>query len=209
MMVSRTTGSYNRRAENPADVPEPMRVSEAVIEGCRRNVEGPMKARVRALLLPLIRWRLKAREIGEGYHWGFPASARGARVGRFAFIGAGSDLSGPVSIGDLTMISKNVQLFGDDHVFDDPATPMRYAFPKGTRPVTVIEADCWIGNGAMIREGVTIRRGTLVGSGAIVTRDTEPYAVMAGVPARRLRLRFEAEAQAKYDRMLYGGGAFS
>lgn len=209
MIATEPAGTFNRRTEIASSVPAPMRVSEAVIEGCRRNVEGRTKARVRALVLPLVRWRLQAKEIGEGYHWGFPANARGARIGRFAFIGAGSDLSGPISIGDLTMISKNVQLFGDDHVFDDPKTPMRYAFPKVARPVTVIEADCWVGNGAMIREGVTLRRGTVVAAGAIVTRDTEPYAIMVGVPAKLLRRRFEGEALEKYDRMLYGEGAAS
>jgi len=204
MCADRSRPAYNRRAEDLDAVPAPMPVRDEVIEACRQHVEGRAKARLRRLLLPAIRWRLRAQEIGEGFHWALPLSARGARIGRFASIGAGSNLSGPVSIGDLTMISSQVRLFGDDHVLDDPETPMRYAFPRVPRATTVIEADCWIGMGVLIREGVTIRRGTVVGSGAVVTRDTEPYTVVAGVPARVLRQRFGPDDRRRYDRMLYG-----
>ena len=48
----------------------------------------------------------------------------------------------------------------------------------------VIEEDCWIGAGAILLPGVTIRRGTVVGAGAVVTKDTLPYSVVAGVPAK-------------------------
>ena len=46
-----------------------------------------------------------------------------------------------------------------------------------------------IGSGAVILPGVTIGEGALVGAGAVVTRDVEPHAVVAGCPARFLRLR--------------------
>lgn len=53
----------------------------------------------------------------------------------------------------------------------------------------VIEADSDIGVGAIILPGVTIGRGAQVGAGAVVTRDVPPYAVVAGAPARALRIR--------------------
>lgn len=207
MADSSMRSGHNRRTENLEAVPPPMAVSDTVIEACRRQVEARGKARVRRLVLPLLRWRLRATELGEGFHWSFSTAARGARIGRFASIGARSELSGPVSIGDLTMISTDVRIFGPDHVFDDPLIPMRFAFPSVPRAVTVIEADCWIGRGVLIREGVTIRRGTVVGAGAVVTRETTPYSVLAGVPARQLRLRFSPRDQERYDAMLYGTGA--
>jgi len=51
--------------------------------------------------------------------------------------------------------------------------------------------DAWIGQGAIVLPGVTVGHGAVVGAGAVVTRDVEPYAIVAGVPARFLRWRFE------------------
>lgn len=51
--------------------------------------------------------------------------------------------------------------------------------------------DVWIGHGAIIKPGVKIGHGAVVAAGAIVTGDVPAYAIVAGVPARFLRWRFE------------------
>ncbi len=51
---------------------------------------------------------------------------------------------------------------------------------------------------AMIMPGVTIGEGAVVASGAIVTRDVEPYAIVAGNPAKPVRNRFDAETTALF-----------
>ena len=56
------------------------------------------------------------------------------------------------------------------------------------RPVR-IEAWADIGTGAVVMPGVTVGKGSIVGAGAIVTEDVQPYAVVAGVPARFIRWR--------------------
>jgi len=61
-----------------------------------------------------------------------------------------------------------------------------------TRQGIVIEDDCWLGGGATILAGVRVGRGAVVAAGAIVTRDVPPYAIVAGVPARVVRMRGEA-----------------
>ncbi len=53
--------------------------------------------------------------------------------------------------------------------------------------------DVWIGHSATIMPGVTIGTGAVVGASAVVTRDVAPYQIVAGVPARPLRLRFPPE----------------
>jgi acetyltransferase-like isoleucine patch superfamily enzyme len=52
-----------------------------------------------------------------------------------------------------------------------------------SQPV-VIEDDVWIGAKASIMPGVTIGRGSVVGTAAVVTKDVPPFSVVAGVPAR-------------------------
>jgi acetyltransferase-like isoleucine patch superfamily enzyme len=70
--------------------------------------------------------------------------------------------------------------------------PPVFARPAVPLPI-VIEDDVWIGAGAVIMPGIRLRRGTVVGANAVVTRDTEEYSVMIGVPARKIRTR-DAEA---------------
>ncbi len=57
--------------------------------------------------------------------------------------------------------------------------------------------DVWIGANAVILDGVTIGNGAVVGAGAVVTKDVEPYAIVAGVPARIIKYRFD-EPDRKY-----------
>jgi Hexapeptide repeat of succinyl-transferase len=51
--------------------------------------------------------------------------------------------------------------------------------------------DVWIGHGAIVMPGLSIGHGAVVAAGAVVTKNVEPYAVVAGVPARRIKWRFE------------------
>lgn len=62
----------------------------------------------------------------------------------------------------------------------------------GYRPAgdTVIGNDVWIGSEALILPGITIGDGAMIGARAVVTKPVEPYAVVAGNPARQIRKRF-------------------
>lgn len=74
----------------------------------------------------------------------------------------------------------------------DPAT-----FAEGGRGDTVIGDDVWIGNGATILPGVTIGPGAIVAASAVVSRDVPPYAVVAGNPARVVKMRFPPDVIAR------------
>ncbi|MBP3710262.1 MAG: CatB-related O-acetyltransferase [Treponema sp.] len=66
----------------------------------------------------------------------------------------------------------------------------REALSKGD---IVIEDDVWVGENALILSGVTIRQGAIVAAGAVVTKDVEPYSIVAGIPAKIIKYRFSEE----------------
>lgn len=53
--------------------------------------------------------------------------------------------------------------------------------------------DVWIGHNACILPGVAVGDGAVVGAGAVVTKDVAPYAIVAGVPAKKIKMRFDPE----------------
>jgi phosphonate metabolism protein (transferase hexapeptide repeat family) len=65
----------------------------------------------------------------------------------------------------------------------------------------VLGHDVWIGHNATVMPGVTVGSGAVVGAGAVVTKDVAPYAVVAGVPAKTIKMRFPDEWIAKLEDM--------
>lgn len=51
----------------------------------------------------------------------------------------------------------------------------------------IIEDDVWLGSGCTILPGIRIRKGTIIGAGAVVTEDTDEFSIYAGVPAKKIR----------------------
>lgn len=92
------------------------------------------------------------------------------------------DARGGITVGADVNISSYTKILTATHNID------AVDFSGFTAPV-VIEDMAWIATGAMLLPGVTIGRGAVVAAGAVVTRNVEPFAVVAGVPARVVRHR--------------------
>lgn len=94
---------------------------------------------------------------------------------------------GEIEIGNHVLIGSNVTISSGKHPIDgeQPSIFERQSIPQKI----IIEDDVWIGAGAVIMPGITLRKGTVIGANAVVTRDTEPYSVYAGAPAKFLRRR--------------------
>ena len=119
----------------------------------------------------------------KGYHKGRMTIGEGTWIGQGAFLHSAGD----ITIGRGVGIGPKVTILTSEHTADDRALPVMHT-PVEFAPV-VLEDGCDIGAGAVILPGVRIGRGAIVGAGAVVTRDVEPFTIAAGVPARLLRRR--------------------
>ncbi len=90
-------------------------------------------------------------------------------------------------IGNDVRIAAHCVIVPFNHVFDAPDLPI--ARQGVTAKGIVIEDDVWIGAHVTVLDGAIIRSGCVIGAGAVVRGDTEPGAVYAGVPARRIGSR--------------------
>lgn len=94
---------------------------------------------------------------------------------------------GGLIIGDGVRIAAHTVVVPANHIFSDPN---KFIFEQGeTRLGIVIEDDVWLGAGVRVLDGVTVARGTVVGAGSIVTKSTQPFDVVVGVPARKIGSR--------------------
>lgn len=107
---------------------------------------------------------------------------------------------GGVEIGDRVYTSPFTQIIAVNHVFDDPEQPFitQGITAEGIR----IEDDVWIGSGAIITDGVRVGRGAVVAAGAVVTQDVPAHAVVAGIPAKKIR-DIEKQNEIESERMIY------
>ncbi len=112
----------------------------------------------------------------------------------FTFCSKACIIGPQVELGAYTMLGPRVLIVGDDHVFDKAGTPAYFAGRPERRP-TKTGRDVWIGAGTIVMAGVTIGRGSIIAAGAVVTKDVPPYEIHGGVPAKKIKDRFETEEE--------------
>jgi acetyltransferase-like isoleucine patch superfamily enzyme len=95
--------------------------------------------------------------------------------------------SGGVEIGARTLVGYRAQILSANHMI--PNARARIFEGGHEKRRVVIGADAWIGGSAVILPGVTVGEGAVVAAGSVVTRDVEPFTIVAGIPARFVRRR--------------------
>jgi len=91
---------------------------------------------------------------------------------------------GSVKIGNNVLIASHVAIVSETHDYDSTNI---YSTHK-IAPV-LIESNTWIGSHAVILPGVTIGEGAVIGAGSIVTKNVEPFSIVAGIPAKLVKKR--------------------
>ncbi len=112
-------------------------------------------------------------------------------------------------IGSFCSIANNVVIGGPGHpmswvsmspLFSEDSSSIKTKFSKhkfAAFKKTIIEHDVWIGQYAIIKQGIHIGTGAVIGMGSVVTKDVEPYSIVAGNPAREIRKRFDERTISK------------
>lgn len=96
---------------------------------------------------------------------------------------------GGIEIGDNVIFAPRTVIWTYNHDYDHgDCLPYGSAACDRLGKVTV-QDNVWVGLGAMILAGVTVGEGAVIAAGAVVTRDVEPHAIVAGNPARVVKAR--------------------
>ncbi len=142
---------------------------------------------------------LETFEIGSGVFIGAQAYIQGrfdgvCRIGDHVWIGPQSYLDARhLVIEDWVGWGPGARVLGSEHTGSPGRVPIIQTDLR-IEPV-VVKRGADIGTGAVILPGVTVGEGAIVGAGAVVTGDVPDFAIVAGVPARHLRWREDADAR--------------
>jgi acetyltransferase-like isoleucine patch superfamily enzyme len=123
-------------------------------------------------------------------------------MSKYSFCGRNCELIN-VNIGSFVSIANEVIIGAGEHPLKRVSTsPVFYKnidsikkkfieFPRIPIKETIIGNDVWIGRRAIIISGINIGNGSVVAAGAVVTKDVPAYSIVAGVPARVIKYRFD------------------
>lgn len=111
-------------------------------------------------------------------------------VGKWVFIGPFGTFNN-VEIGNYTCIAPSCQIGGLEHPYWEASLSPKLYKNNTPRKTTYIGHDVWIAANCIIRQGVTIGDGAVVGAGSFVNKDVPPYSIVFGSPAQLHKYRFD------------------
>lgn len=129
-------------------------------------------------------------EIGDGSKIGtFVEIQKGAKIGKQVKISSHTFICEGVTIDDDVFIGHGVMFINDKYPRSTTADGQLQTESDWVCTPTLIKHGASIGSNATILCGVTVGEGAMVGAGSVVTRDVPPYTIVAGNPARPLKIK--------------------
>jgi acetyltransferase-like isoleucine patch superfamily enzyme len=126
------------------------------------------------------------------------------RIARFATI---YSTNAKVIIGDKVGIAPYLSIISGNHRTKDIG---HFMFDSSIKDKmedddkdVILEEDLWIGIHVTILSGVTIGRGSIIAAGAVVNRSFPPYSIIGGVPAKKIKFRFNIDEILEHEKVLY------
>lgn len=119
------------------------------------------------------------------------------KIGYATTLGYRNLISGTVMIGKYCQLGFDVALHATNHPLHYMTTYINQNLFKGELKQLkqenniIIGHDVWIGHGVIVLGNVTIGNGAIIAAGSVVTKDVPAYTIVAGVPAKEIRKRFD------------------
>lgn len=125
-----------------------------------------------------------------------------SKIGKYCYIGGETYLVNTI-VGNYCSIASGVKAGGMEHSWWWASTSPHLSNCNVSDKLTIIEDDVWIGVNSIIRQGVKIGRGAVIGAGSVVLKDIPPFTISAGIPARHIRVRFSNEIMSQISQTEY------
>lgn len=167
-----------------------------------------MYNKLRSILLFLINllhqpaWRLRHNRISIHARVERGTFVRDCNIAPYTYIGLNCVLNS-VEIGAYSSIASGVQIGGMEHAYWDLSTSCHLTDKSIAGNITRIGHDVWIGADSIIKQGITIGDGAVVGANSFVNKDVPPYAIVVGSPAKIIKYRFEEQTIAELQESRY------
>lgn len=144
------------------------------------------------MLYRRIKFAFRGNRIGKSTYIDNNVYLKNTYISRFCYIGSNCIINS-AEIGSYCSIASGTQIGGMEHSVKYLSTSTYLSDECVVGQVTTIAPDVWIAADCIIKQGISIGQGAVVGANSFVNKDVPPYAIVVGSPAKIIRYRFDSD----------------
>lgn len=153
------------------------------------------------LLLRMPKFKMRSSKIALSSQIGKGVLIQDSKIGRFVHIGPDCIINN-AEVGQYSSIAPHVQIGGLEHPYWEFSTST-FLSDKSIREKTIVGNDVWIGASAIIKSGIILGDGSVIGANSFVNKDVPPYAIVVGSPAKIVKYRFPDDTIKALEKSCY------